>query len=275
MRTVSFSSDPVRKLLKSDFVCATINIDGDPTAGASLAHAPDDSCGSSSRGIGRPNVQCLFLTPHGKVLHVATGYVGPHDLKREVQFAKDVFAAVRQSPQRAKAVVAAMHTRRLKKLGFDSNSSRSQNARSTAQDMTNRILNNVMSRQRFGRIPGRSRMTAAQRIQVLRNRTAARMAAQRRASRSRSLNLNRLLPGDGDDFHQSRNSGIFASFSGRAVRGDQEFSIEHPLYPMDDFLDNPRVLIGNEQTAYGSVGPGGASGGTIGGNGNTRMEYHR
>jgi hypothetical protein len=276
MRTVSFSSDPVRSLLKSDFVCATINIDGDPTAGASLAHAPTDSCGPSSRGIGRPNVQCLFLTPDGKILHVASGYVGPKDLKREIQFAKDVFAAVRKSPRNAKAVVAAMHARRLKALGFSNDASQPRNSRSTAQDITNRVLSNVLPRQRTRGLRGRSaRLTPAQRLQAMRSRQAARMAALRRASLSPSLDLRHLLPGSGDDFHQSRNKGIFASFASRAVRGDHEFSIDHPLSPMDDFLDNPRVLIGNEQTAYGSTGPGGASGGTIGGNGNTRMGYRK
>ena len=68
-------------MLNEDFVCATINTEGDPTAGASVGHAPTDSCGSSFRGIGRQNVQCLFLTPKGEIFHVASGFRGADDLE--------------------------------------------------------------------------------------------------------------------------------------------------------------------------------------------------
>ena len=40
MRTVSFSSDPVRQALQTDFVPAVINTTGTPATGASCKHSP-------------------------------------------------------------------------------------------------------------------------------------------------------------------------------------------------------------------------------------------
>ena len=272
MRTVSFSSAPVQKMLKSDFVCSTINIDGDPTAGASLAHAPTDSCGSSSRGIGRPNVQTLFLSPAGEILHVASGYVGPKDMAKEIRFAKKLHDATKKSPENAKTIVANLHANRLKELGFNKADIESRGNRSLARDIRKRVLGGVFPTGQFprGRMsPQQMRNWVTQRRNALRNGPTRPRARPANTRRRTPLVRNR---GAGDDFHASRNSGIFASFGHRAVLGDHQFSIDKPLYPMSDFLENPRVLIGNEQTAYGSVGPGGASGGTIGGNGNTRFQ---
>jgi hypothetical protein len=119
MRTVSFSSDPVRRLLNGQFVCALINTEGDPNAGSSCAHAPTDTPGPCARGIGHQNVQCLVLTPKGEIVHAASGYLGPDDLTEELDFALKTFAAVKKSPARGKRHVADVHARRLKDLGYD------------------------------------------------------------------------------------------------------------------------------------------------------------
>lgn len=261
MRTVSFSADPVQKLLKDDFVCATINIDGDPTAGASLAHAPTDSCGSSSRGIGRPNVQCLFLTPTGEIFHVASGYVGPRDMAKEIGFAKKTFDAIQKSPENAKKLVSTMHAARLKELGFGSSVAASRTSPSSILAGGNRFGGIDINAIRRARTPQQMRALLAQQQQQMVNQIAD---AQKRTQ-------NLMQGSGGNDFNARKNSGIFSSFANRAVKGDHQFSIDKPLYSMSDFLDNPRVLIGNEKSAYGSVGPGGASGGTIGGNGSTRF----
>jgi hypothetical protein len=118
MRTVSFSSPPVRQLLSKSFVCGLINTEGDPSAGSSCGHAPTDNPGPCSRGIGHQNVQCLFATPKGEILHAASGYLGPDDLKEELEFALKVYAAVKKVPGRAAQTVANLHTRRLKDLGY-------------------------------------------------------------------------------------------------------------------------------------------------------------
>lgn len=250
MRTVSFSSDKVRKLLNDDFQCATVNTDGDPTAGMSSAHAPGDSCGRCSRGIGKQNVQCLFLTPKGNIFHVASGFVGPKDLEKELRFALQLHKDIRKKPESAKGLVAARHRARLKTLGFNTNDVRSPRSRSTARD----LMNQMFTRHRGAN----GRVDLAQ---------LRRMAAEMRNRNSRSRSRGgRSVFGDGDNFHQSRNSGIFAFKSKRTVLNDHKFCIEQPLMPYSEFERRPQVLVGNEKTAFSSSGPGGASGGRIGGN---------
>ena len=236
-----------------------------------LAHAPTDSCGSCSRGIGRPNVQCLFLSPAGKVLHVASGYVGPKDLAKEVRFAKQVYNATRKSPENAKNIVAGMHAKRLKQLGFDVAEIRFRRRGAAAQDIAERGTGSVVAN---GQLPGfakHRRMAPSQIRSLMRRRNdARRRELQRWSAASR---YDRKLPStpDGDDFHLSRNTGIFASVAKRAVLSDHRFSIVKPLYPISDLLKRPRILIGNAHRVYGSAGPGGASGGTIGRGGKPRF----
>lgn len=121
MRTVSFSSAPVHDSLTNDFVCYSLNIDGDPSAGASVGHAPTDSPGFCTRGIGKQNVQCLFLTPDGRIFHAASGFQGPEDLKAQLDTALKLFADIQEHPDRDGQIVRDYHQKRLDELQAESN----------------------------------------------------------------------------------------------------------------------------------------------------------
>lgn len=118
MRTVSFSNKSVRKLLNNEFVNTFSNTTGDPTAGKSIWHSPDDSPGHCERGLGEQNVQTIFMTPEGKIFHAANGYLSPEDLLGEIEFAKGLFARIKGAEGRAKALVREAHRERLEKLGY-------------------------------------------------------------------------------------------------------------------------------------------------------------
>jgi hypothetical protein len=118
MRTVSFSSAPVRELLNSRFENSFLSSLGDSSAGSSVGHAPTDSPGSCSRGIGRQNVQCLFMTPDGRVFHASSGFRSSDDLLTELQFALKTFEAIQKSPDEAPAIVTQVHKQRLLDGGF-------------------------------------------------------------------------------------------------------------------------------------------------------------
>ncbi|MEN8681060.1 MAG: hypothetical protein ABF391_13525 [Akkermansiaceae bacterium] len=119
MRTVSFSNNDVRRLLKKDFVNTFSNTTGDPTAGKSIWHDPDDLPGSCARGVGGQNVQTLFMTPKGEIFHAANGFLSPDDLLEEIQFARDLFAEMGNSAGAVNEVVRRAHRNRLKELGYD------------------------------------------------------------------------------------------------------------------------------------------------------------
>ncbi len=118
MRTVSFSHEEVQNVLNNHFVCSYTNTEGDPSAGSSFAHSPDDAPGPCGRGAGRQNVQTLFMTPAGEIFHVASGYLEPRDLLDEANFARQLFADLRRSGKRGREVVVAAHRQRLNRLGF-------------------------------------------------------------------------------------------------------------------------------------------------------------
>ena len=120
MRTVSFSDRKVRSLLNQDFVNTFTNTTGDPTAGKSIWHQPDDLPGSCTRGVGGQNVQTLFLTPEGKIFHAANGYLSAEDLLEEANFAKDLFTKMEKASGPVNEVVRQAHRERLEELGFDS-----------------------------------------------------------------------------------------------------------------------------------------------------------
>ncbi len=84
---MSFSDPDVARLLKTKFVCAWLNTNGDPDAGSSFAHAPKSAAGTCIRGNGEKNVQLLVLTPRGRIVHALSGYVGPKTLADELRFA--------------------------------------------------------------------------------------------------------------------------------------------------------------------------------------------
>lgn len=247
MRTVSFSSDKVKSLLNDKFHCATINTDGDPTAGSSSAHAPTDSCGRCARGIGKQNVQCLFLTPKAEIFHVASGFIGPKDLARELSYALKLYDGIRKKPESAKKLVALSHRNRLKEFGFNATDIRRPRSRSSAQDM----LRNMFGSRRGGGF--NFRMSPAQ---------MQRLARQTRNSR-RNVGGS-FLGRDGDNFHQSHNNGIFAFKSKGTVLNDHKFCMEHPMLSYSEFEDRPQILVGNEKTAFSSTGGSSPSGGKIG-----------
>ena len=118
MRTVSFSSAPVRDLLNTRFENSFLTSIGDTSAGSSVGHAPTDSAGRCSRGIGRQNVQCLFMTPDGRLFPTASGFRNADELLTELQFALKTFDAIRKSPRDASEIVAQAHKQRLLDGGF-------------------------------------------------------------------------------------------------------------------------------------------------------------
>lgn len=119
MRTVSFSDPDVRNLLNQNFVNTYSDTTGDPTAGQSIWHAPDDPAGACIRGNGRQNVQTLFLTPEGEIIHAVTGYVSAEDLAGEIEFAQSLFDEIQEASDSPEAVVRRAHERRMTEWGFD------------------------------------------------------------------------------------------------------------------------------------------------------------
>ncbi|MHC4876980.1 MAG: hypothetical protein ACYTGL_10810 [Planctomycetota bacterium] len=115
---MSFSSAPVRDLLNTRFENSFLSSIGESSAGSSVGHAPTDSAGPCSRGIGRQNVQCLFMTPDGRLFHTVSGFRSPDDLLLELQFALKTFESIRKSPGEGPAIVAQVHKQRLLDGGF-------------------------------------------------------------------------------------------------------------------------------------------------------------
>lgn len=118
MRTVSFSNQSVRRTLNNEFVNTYTNTTGDPSAGKSIWHSPEDLPGQCARGVGGQNVQTMFLTPEGKIFHAANGFLSADDLLEEIKFAQELFAKIKKSPGQAKSLVRDAHRERLNKLGF-------------------------------------------------------------------------------------------------------------------------------------------------------------
>ncbi len=247
MRTVTFSSAPVQRTLNEQFVCGLINTKGDPSAGMSMAHAPKDSPGPCSRGIGHQNVQCLFLTPKGEIFHAASGYIGPEDMEKELEFVLKTYESVKKSPSPAKAkeLVSDVHLKRAKELGFTDAEIRQPRG--------------------LGGFDALFFMGAPNSPDKPFNRSA-------QASRGRQPAVNNNAQGfpfanfgfgqgEGNPFDMSS---IFEFKTKQTVLNDHKFSIEHPLMPMKELLKEPRVLVGHEKTAFSSTGNGMPSGGLIG-----------
>ncbi len=214
MRTVSFSSPAVRTILQDYFVCQLINTTGDPTSGASVGHAPSDAAGLCTRGIGKQNVQCLFLTPSGEIFHAASGYRGPDDLRSELEFALALYRGVRKQPANASQLVRDVHIERLRNQGFSDDLI-------TGSDSSGMLL------------------------------------AMRTARDFAELNRS---PGNPLDAVNQ----VFAMKGRNSELSDGRFSVHYPMIPMREFLEDPRILVGHESSAFQSVGNGGASGGPIG-----------
>jgi hypothetical protein len=118
MRTVSFSSPAVRKILNEQFICTRIDTTGDPTAGTSFSHAPSDPPGPCARGNGQQNIQLLFLTSEGELFDTLAGFVGPEDLADELKLALSIVKRLRDKPADPRQVVRDLHADYLAKLGY-------------------------------------------------------------------------------------------------------------------------------------------------------------
>ena len=91
MRAVTLSDRKVKSQLTKQFVCAWGDVDGDPNAGASFAHAPSDPPATCIRGNGEHNMQILMLTPDGELLNAVAGYLSPEELREELDLALKIW----------------------------------------------------------------------------------------------------------------------------------------------------------------------------------------
>lgn len=229
MRTVSFSSPPIQQVLSKDFICHIVNSEGDPSAGMSQAHAPTDPAGLCSPGIGSQNVQTLFLTPDGNIFHTASGFRGPDDLADEIQFAGELFERIQAAPELARRTIPAMHRQRMHDAGIDDRMLNSDPRAEMAQ-MMNELRASITG---FGNSNG---MQGSPLTGMRQGRTPQQM--------------------------QQLGDSVFAGKTHRARIQDYQFAVRHPMMPVEEFLNNPRSLVGNGMSAFAS-GP--ASGGKIGG----------
>lgn len=117
MRTVTFSDRNVRKSIDRNFVPFCSNIEGDPTAGESIGHAPKEPAGDCIRGNGRQNVQTIFMTPDEEIFHVATGFLSPQDMLQEMQFAEKLFQSLNREDANRHDLVRTSHQDVLSDLG--------------------------------------------------------------------------------------------------------------------------------------------------------------
>ena len=123
MRTVSFSNPELQRTLNNHFVNTFTNTHGDPTAGKSIKHSPNESPGPCIRGNGKQNVQSIFMTADGEIIHVATGYQSADDLIDESKFALALFNKIKMKDHdQQRQIVVAKHRSRLDE---DSSSGRS------------------------------------------------------------------------------------------------------------------------------------------------------
>src|SRR5262249_50265427 len=109
MRAVSLSDPFVKKQLDENFVCTWTDVSNDPAVGSSYKHSCKDQTADMARGLGEHNTQTLILTPDGRLLSALAGYLGPEDLREELEFAASLCQKVRQEPEsnRTKVVESA------------------------------------------------------------------------------------------------------------------------------------------------------------------------
>ena len=119
MRTVTFSNVQVQKYLNQNFVGCITNTHGDRSSGASFAHKPSDAPGPCGRGAGRQNVQTVFLTPQGELLHVASGFLSAQILLEEMKFAHQLWEQLKSGGEGRKQQLVDEHRKRLHTLGFN------------------------------------------------------------------------------------------------------------------------------------------------------------
>lgn len=232
MRTVSFSSAPVRRKLKAQFVSHRLNSEGDPAAGKSMAHDVNDKPGRCATGIGRQNVQTLFLTPEGKIFHVVSGFRSDDDLVKELSFAKTLFDKMQNTKENKSQLVADLQKKRMLSKGY------------SAKQLDQAVANND---------PGRN----ADRIrQMLQEQMANHRKAMEQMRRTGRLPR---LPNFG-----AMNDPFRTAFQGKTKDtelGDYRFVSTSPLMDVTELLRSPEKLVGNGRSMFVS---GQATGGQIG-----------
>jgi hypothetical protein len=104
----------VQRLLNGRFACSWENTAGDASCGASFAHSPKDPPPSCLRGNGEHNIQTLFATREGELVHVVAGYVSGEELRREAEFALEILAKLEKAHGHGRtSIVRAAHEERL------------------------------------------------------------------------------------------------------------------------------------------------------------------
>ena len=84
---MTLSEPKVIEVLKEHFVCGWRNIQGQESyAGKSHDHPVASTALQTSNGSGGRNVQMLFISPSGAVLHCLPGYWDPDGMMHEIQF---------------------------------------------------------------------------------------------------------------------------------------------------------------------------------------------
>jgi hypothetical protein len=271
MRTVTFSSDNVRNHLNNNFVCTMVNTTGDPSAGASCKHAPTDTPGPCSRGIGHQNVQSLFLTPAGEIFHAASGYLSAEDMDKELSFGSDLYALMKRTPAQARQIVTQAHARRLKELGYSD-----AEIKQPRQNFFGGSGLVLFGNQNDPNPNGGNRQSAQSSQSSAAQRTGNGRANLQRPGGGGGGGFGGFGGGAGGGFGFPDGANPFNPFGGaqggnfmdqmlafqtkRTVLNDHKFSIEHPLLPMSEFMKRPQILVGNEKTAFMSVGSGGVTG---------------
>lgn len=146
MRTVTFSTPQIRNTIANHFVPLNSNIEGDPLAGESIGHAPNEPPGDCIRGNGRQNVQTIFMTPDEEIFHVATGFLSPQDMMTEMEFAKELFDSLNTEDENRHDLVRKAHQDVLTNLG-------SQNTQKFADEPMAEAMKGMMNFGQNGQLP--------------------------------------------------------------------------------------------------------------------------
>lgn len=88
---MSLADAGVQKLLREKFICATVNLEGNPQAGFSFSHGPNDPARPVPPGLGEHNNQLLVLTPQGEIINARAGYLGSKELLAELEFSLSLY----------------------------------------------------------------------------------------------------------------------------------------------------------------------------------------
>ncbi len=217
MRTVSFSNRNVQKLLNNDFVNTFTNTEGDPTAGMSISHRPNDQPGSCVRGNGKQNVQTIFMTPEGNIFHAATGFLSPDDLASEIQFASGLFQKL-ESEENDDEIVVAAHRNRLAEAGFSESEIEDQSPMASMNMLAKQLAQNSQG----GFRPGNFNMGGS---------------SSRNGSRLGGMNSM---------------GNPLAAFSRMQILDDNKFSIQNPMIEYESLERDPAKLVGHGKSFFAS-----------------------